>query len=341
MRYARRMNGYSEVPHNGEINNYLRKDLDAKATAKNTACWNLLGKVRTKRTLCFSLYTALELCGVELPRHSTLPQKDFYVTVRSKGTRSSLDNVDYRIWNAKFNSIVFSNGVTCMHPMDAWIQFAQYLNLTELVVLAEALIRRYGYAIEQFTQRLTAFHRVIGRARCEAALKLVKPSDSVQETRTRLALMLFGLPIPQTQYGITDSENGYTYTVDMAYPQYKVAIEYDGDHHRRFRKQYVRDQQKRRRLRQLGWTVIEVFADDLWNTAKTTCLRTTRGCHRDANTASWPSSTFMPGINRRQPYHQCAQRGIQEAETSKTQQSITTLIKYGVAITSHGAAIPP
>ena len=97
MRYARRMNGYSEVPHNGEINNYLRKDLDAKATAKNTACWNLLGKVRTKRTLCFSLYTALELCGVELPRHSTLPQKDFYVTVRSKGTRSSLDNVDYRI----------------------------------------------------------------------------------------------------------------------------------------------------------------------------------------------------------------------------------------------------
>ena len=152
--------------------------------------------------------------------------------------------------------------------MDAWIQFAQYLNLTELVVLAEALIRRYGYAIEQFTQRLTAFHRVIGRARCEAALKLVKPSDSVQETRTRLALMLFGLPIPQTQYGITDSENGYTYTVDMAYPQYKVAIEYDGDHHRRFRKQYVRDQQKRRRLRQLGWTVIEVFADDLWNTAK-------------------------------------------------------------------------
>ena len=114
----------------------------------------------------------------------------------------------------------------------------------------------------------SARYSTLQRARCEAALKLVKPSDSVQETRTRLALMLFGLPIPQTQYGITDSENGYTYTVDMAYPQYKVAIEYDGDHHRRFRKQYVRDQQKRRRLRQLGWTVIEVFADDLWNTAK-------------------------------------------------------------------------
>lgn len=77
MRYARRMNGYSEVPHNGEINNYLRKDLDAKATAKNTACWNLLGKVRTKRTLCFSLYTALELCGVELPSTARCHRRTF------------------------------------------------------------------------------------------------------------------------------------------------------------------------------------------------------------------------------------------------------------------------
>mgnify|MGYP002246791336 CR=1 FL=1 len=194
-----------------------------------------------------------------------MPQKDFYVTVRSKGTRSSLDNVDYRIWNAKFNSIAFSNGVTCMHPMDAWIQFAQYLNLTELVVLAEALIRRYGYAIEQFTQRLTAFHRVIGRARCEAALKLVKPSDSVQETRTRLALMLFGLPIPQTQYGITDSENGYTYTVDMAYPQYKVAIEYDGDHHRTSKTQWRRDQEKRGMLVGRRWLVFIATAASIAN----------------------------------------------------------------------------
>ena len=118
MRYARRMNGYSEVPHNGEINNYLRKDLDAKATAKNTACWNLLGKVRTKRTLCFAVYRiGIMRRGVAEAQH--VAAEGFYVTVRSKGTRSSLDNVDYRIWNAKFNSIAFSNGVTCMHPMDA------------------------------------------------------------------------------------------------------------------------------------------------------------------------------------------------------------------------------
>ncbi len=85
MRYARRMNGYSEVPHNGEINNYLRKDLDAKATAKNTACWNLLGKVRTKRTLCFSLYTALELCGVELPEAQHVAAEGFLCDGEEQG----------------------------------------------------------------------------------------------------------------------------------------------------------------------------------------------------------------------------------------------------------------
>lgn len=253
------------MPQNGEINNYLRRNLDAQAEAKNTACWNLLGKMRTERTLCFSLYTALELCGIELPRHSTLPQKDFYVTVRTRGRRSSMNNVEFRVWNKPFNARTFSNGVTCMHPIDVWIQFAQYLDLIDLVILAEAIIRRYGYTTEQFAKRLTAFHRVIGRARCEEAIKLALPSDSVQETRTRLVLLAFGLPMPETRYSIVDPQNGYRYVVDMAYPQQKIAIEYDGDHHRRFRRQYVRDQQKRRRLRHMGWIVIEVFSDDLWN----------------------------------------------------------------------------
>lgn len=71
--------------------------------------------------------------------------------------------------------------------------------------------------------------------------------------------MLFGLPIPQTQYGITDSENGYTYTVDWLIHNTKSLLNMMAIINRRFRKQYVRDQQKRRRLRQLGMTVIEVI----------------------------------------------------------------------------------
>ena len=265
------MNGYSEAPNPGEINDYVRKDLSAKAVAKSAACWNLLGRMRTER-ICFSLFTALELYGVEPPARSTLPRKEFYVTVASEQRRSSCKEIDFRIWSQPFGTYTFPNGVTCMHPIDVWIQFARYLDLTELVILAESLIRRCGYTVEQFTERLATLSRVTGRVRCEEALRLVQPSDSVQETRTRLVLLQFGLPVPQTRHAITDPQTGYDYVVDMAYPQHQIALEYDGDHHRRFRQQYLRDQHKRRRLRQMGCTVLEVFADDLWNGSRQRAL---------------------------------------------------------------------
>ncbi|KAA8819716.1 hypothetical protein CSQ85_03100 [Bifidobacterium rousetti] len=257
------MNGYNAVPQNGEVRDYVRNGLEAQATAKLAQCWEIMSRFRTDRKVWFSLHTALELCRIERPRYSTLPNSSFYVTVRSGNQRSTFPDVSFHIWNQPFKVLTFPNGVSCMHPIDVWIQFAQYLNVDELIVLLEAIIRRGRYPIDAFANRLTAFHRIVGRQRCEAALRIAQSSDSVQETRARLALLRFGLSAPTILHVIIDPSNSARYTVDMAYPRGKVAIEYDGDHHRRFRAQYVRDQQKRRRLRQMGWTVIEVFADDL------------------------------------------------------------------------------
>jgi very-short-patch-repair endonuclease len=41
-----------------------------------------------------------------------------------------------------------------------------------------------------------------------------------------------------------------------------VAVEYDGDHHRKDRAQYVKDIARLRMLESLGWTVIRVIAED-------------------------------------------------------------------------------
>ena len=50
--------------------------------------------------------------------------------------------------------------------------------------------------------------------------------------------------------------------VDMGWEQHKVAVEYDGDHHRTNRRQYARDQRRLRKLEELGWIVIRVIAED-------------------------------------------------------------------------------
>lgn len=41
-----------------------------------------------------------------------------------------------------------------------------------------------------------------------------------------------------------------------------VAVEYDGDHHRSDRHQYVKDIRRRERLERQGWIIITVVAED-------------------------------------------------------------------------------
>lgn len=257
------MNTYETAPNPGEIRDYLAKDLAARSKAKLAACHSVLTRCRTDRPLVFSLTTALELFKIETPRDSALPTQSFHVTVRERRFRSHLKDVDFHMWSRPFRAHTFPNGVIAMTPLDVWLQFARYLDLIELVTLAESIIRRWNYTVAQFEARLAEMGDFTGCTRCRATLPLIRPADSVQESRTRLITLSRGLPMPVMHHRIIDPDRNAAYVVDMAYPEHKVAVEYDGDHHRRFRDQYVRDQQKRRRLRQMGWTVIEVLADDL------------------------------------------------------------------------------
>jgi very-short-patch-repair endonuclease len=50
--------------------------------------------------------------------------------------------------------------------------------------------------------------------------------------------------------------------LDMGWREFGVAVEYDGDHHRSDRRQYVKDQWRLRKLAELGWIVIRVIAED-------------------------------------------------------------------------------
>ncbi|SHR19294.1 cullin, a subunit of E3 ubiquitin ligase [Mycobacteroides abscessus subsp. abscessus] len=89
-----------------------------------------------------------------------------------------------------------------------------------------------------------------------------------------------GLPRAQAQVPVFD---GYTPIafLDIGWPQYLVAVEYDGDHHRRDRRQYVKDLARLRMLEERGWIVIRVIAEEspgAW-IARTTAALRSRGCH--------------------------------------------------------------
>lgn len=87
-------------------------------------------------------------------------------------------------------------------------------------------------------------------------------ADSPRESRVRLWLLDAGLPQPETQIPVLQSGTRPVAWLDMGWREYKVAVEYDGDHHRKDRNQYVKDIARLRMLEALGWIVIRVIAED-------------------------------------------------------------------------------
>ena len=82
-------------------------------------------------------------------------------------------------------------------------------------------------------------------------------AGSPQETRLRLLIGRSHLPTPVAQFTIRDSEG--VVRVDFAWPQHKVAVEYDGLWHAEDR-QFAKDRVRLNRLRAAGWQVVFVTA---------------------------------------------------------------------------------
>jgi very-short-patch-repair endonuclease len=132
-------------------------------------------------------------------------------------------------------------------------------NLVDAVIGVDALLNT-GYlglpALVQYAEERRGWS---GSQRARRVLRLAVPgAESPMETRLRLILVLAGLPSPATQFEVPAANA----RLDLAYPQAKLAIEYDGDHHRE-RRQFQRDVARLNRLRLLGWTVLRFTADDV------------------------------------------------------------------------------
>lgn len=108
---------------------------------------------------------------------------------------------------------------------------------------------------DELSDYIRSAPRFIGSAKCRKALRLSKPgTDSPQETVLRLESDAYGLPEAHVNYEIIDHIRGSgTMKVDIAYPDDRVCIEYDGNYHYTHGR-WMYDLDKRNRLRDLGFT---------------------------------------------------------------------------------------
>ncbi|WP_170121236.1 endonuclease domain-containing protein [Geodermatophilus tzadiensis] len=86
-------------------------------------------------------------------------------------------------------------------------------------------------------------------------------SESPPESWVRVACVLAGLPAPVPQYEVVEGGR-WLARVDLAWPEQRVIVEYEGAHH--FDGvQIVVDDARLARLVAAGWTVVRVAAHDL------------------------------------------------------------------------------
>ena len=87
-------------------------------------------------------------------------------------------------------------------------------------------------------------------------------AESPMESEARLAMIDGGLPIPELQYEIIDG-NGDLRRVDFAWPDQRVAVEYDGIDWHSGADAMRRDRTRTAALLDVGWVIIAIVFEDV------------------------------------------------------------------------------
>lgn len=87
-------------------------------------------------------------------------------------------------------------------------------------------------------------------------------AESPMESEMRLVFIDWAVPPPELQYEITD-RSGKTWRVDFAWPQVKLAAEYDSIEWHANPAAFTHDRIKSARLQECGWTTIPAVVDDI------------------------------------------------------------------------------
>ncbi|MCU1440887.1 MAG: hypothetical protein JWP85_1884 [Rhodoglobus sp.] len=106
------------------------------------------------------------------------------------------------------------------------------------------------------------------------------------ETRLRILLEDAGLPRPECGFELLDDCGRAIGWFDLAWPDFRVIAEYDGDQHRTSTRQYERDISRFDAAADADWRVIRVRGSGILVSPDTTVDRVRRALER----AGWRSN---------------------------------------------------
>lgn len=214
---------------------------------------------RLKPWQFYSHATALALHGAPLPEWPRVA--DIHVSAHRPAREPRISDVVGHRLQTRESSVVMVSGMPVEDPVRAWRQAATRWGLDDLIVAADFLVSgaRPLASVDELRREIDEMGDVRGGILRRALREVRVGPRSPRETKLRLLLVRAGLPEPEISWNLTDSRGLFVAELDLAYPRWLVAPEYDGRVHAENAEQFAKDADRWERIRHAGWDHVRVL----------------------------------------------------------------------------------
>ena len=209
--------------------------------------------------------SAADVWGLQIPFRNRADDRVHVTIPAGSRAESRSDRRLYRLPLGE-DDVVRKGSVPVTSPARTWRDLAGILEPPALLAATDQLLK--GLATrEELGEELARRPAGRGCARARQVLPIAdRRADSPMESVLRWLLHDAHLPTPELQFRIRDGGGVIVAAADMAWPQHKVLVEFDGDVHRE-RKPFVEDRRRQNRVVMAGWTVLRFTSADVYGDA--------------------------------------------------------------------------
>jgi very-short-patch-repair endonuclease len=207
--------------------------------------------------------TAAPLHGLPLPVRFA-PETHLHVGVTA-GTRrvDALGVIPHHV-RIDPSDVTRRSGLPVSSVCRTWCDLsASGLRLGELVAVGDRIIWRRSPTgtVDELRQAISRYESRRGLRLMRVAIDMLSDrSDSATESELRVAIVLAGFPHPLVNAEV--EMGGQEVHPDLSWPDHRVAVEYEGDHHRTERDQWHRDIRRDGGYGDRGWSLYRATAED-------------------------------------------------------------------------------
>ena len=206
--------------------------------------------------------SAADVWGLQIPFRDRSDDRVHLTIPAGSSAESRADRRLYRL-PLEGRDVVRKGSHPVTSPARTWRDLAGILQPPALLAATDQILN--GRASRgELAEELDRRPRGRGCARARLILPIASPlADSPMESVLRWLIHDAGLPMPSLQHPVRDLGGVVVAAADMAWPDRKVLVEFDGDVHRE-RGTFVNDRRRQNRVVAAGWFILRFTSADVY-----------------------------------------------------------------------------